>query len=164
MKIIPDALVLASSLFVVGCASAGGTFQNRERIEHVEAWQVVYSSRVVDTGFLNTEPASPVIQARAIQASGEPEVPQKVLSILQNRFSVRFTDDTTLAYPQMRVSAGVYPNGEFRYLDVVLLDAESSNIGHTRVYNERERENMYRFNGAFAEYAADKIAELVSVR
>jgi hypothetical protein len=117
-------------------------------VAEVEKLQVVFSSRIVNSGFMNTEPTDPVIRVRADQAISELDVPHKVLSILNNRYNVPFCDDTTAAYPQMHLPAGIYPNGGYRYLDASLIDAENNTIGHIRVYNESEREDIFKFSGA----------------
>jgi hypothetical protein len=114
-------------------------------------------------GIHDTEPTDPGMRARAGQTISELNVPHKVLSVLRNRQNAPFSDDTTAAYPHMHLLAGVYPNGGYRFLDVSLLDADNNTIGHKRVYNEREREDIFKFSGAFADYAAEKIAEIVSV-
>jgi hypothetical protein len=161
MKLTLLLLSIVCSLLLSSCASTSGTFQNRERIALIKSWKIVYSSRVLTTSrqftdWETSDRSEPVTRTRS-----ELQFPRSLLSILKNKFNIPLIDDTSQVQPQMHLEAGVYPDGEITYLDVKLYDSNNEWIAHTRVFNERQHENTFRYTGAFAEYAADKIAELV---
>jgi len=161
MKLTLLPATIICSLLLSNCASTSGTFQNRERISLVKSWQIVYSSRVLTTSRQFTDWGASDQSEPVTGTRSELQFPRSLLSALKNKFKIPLTEDTTEAHAQMRLEAGVYPDGEVTYLDIKLYDLNKEWIAHTRVFNERQHENTFRYTGAFAEYAADKIAELV---
>ena len=140
------------------CASELVTIQNQKRIAQVTSWQFVYSSRIT----------APAIQSESSrnpgQAKSELEFPQTIFNRLQNRFNVPVTNDTSQVRAQIRLQAVMLPSGVIKCLNVALYDVDSQLLAKTVVPNDRAQQNSFTYDDSFAQYATDKIAELLNVQ
>jgi hypothetical protein len=94
------------------------------------------------------------------QLKGELQFPELIFTHLKKKFNVPVTKDAPQAEGQIRLQAMTFANGGFKYLDVALIDSKGLMLAETRVWNVDER-NIVRYDDTFAEFAAEKIADLI---
>ena len=79
---------------------------------------------------------------------------------MKKTFNVPVTKDDSRADGQIRILAMAFASGGFKYLDVSLFDNNELILAETRVWNADDR-NIFRYDDSFAEFAAERIADLI---
>jgi hypothetical protein len=151
---------LVCSLLSFHCTLTKSTVRHAELTSLVQSWQIDYSSGIDP----NTSPPYQLPRTTDINQmrSGFP-FPQLIFTHLKNRFGIPMSLDTSLTDGQICLHAARFVSGGFRYLDVSLLDKNGLMLGETRIWNADER-RIFKDAEGFAEYAAEKIADLIQSR
>ena len=152
---------------MVGCGATQDAAIVRQRVNAVNSWHLVYTSRLDPS---EPRPLNEISTLQPAQVERNLRLADMVSDILKKDYGIALAQDTSMNSGMIRLTATESLNGYLKYSDIALYDMHNELITGTRIFSDTQamiqissdiHTTLNTFNQSYASFIAEKTAKIL---